>query len=171
MICHRSGSSNWFSLWLVIYLRKIAYLVRYIDNIISSSCCPLDRQLLLYRYDHRCYTTYQCAEMTSTLNSISLSPPLFYVALVQVVAELTDVKAELIRKSSEASQFKTGNGRLLDEIDSLKKKNVVDKKRLVEQHRDSLQRSLDEAKHRWQEVSGLHCNGVNDSWIIAVSKT
>jgi len=77
---------------------------------------------------------------------------LFYT---QVLSDLNEVKAELIRKLSEVSQQKASATRLLTELDSLKEKHLKEKEQLVEQHTASLQRSLEEAELKWSEVSWL----------------
>ena len=72
-----------------------------------------------------------------------------------MVAELNDTKAELIRKSSELVQLKSGNSRLLTEIDQLTEQHNKEKDRIVEQHAQTLKVSLEEAKQRWDKVGAL----------------
>ena len=72
-----------------------------------------------------------------------------------MVAELNDTKAELIRKSSELVQLKSGNSRLLTEIDQLTENHNKEKDRIVEQHAQTLKVSLEEAKQRWDQVGAL----------------
>ena len=83
---------------------------------------------------------------------VETNPNYHMYVVEQLVADLNESKAECIRKSSELSQLKTGNSRLLTEIDLLTKKNADDKQKLLEQHADSLRRALEEAKRRWSEV-------------------
>ena len=72
-----------------------------------------------------------------------------------MVAELNDAKAELISKSSELVQLKSGNSRLLTEIDQLTEQHNNEKDRIVEQHAQTLKVSLEEAKQRWDKVGAL----------------
>ena len=72
-----------------------------------------------------------------------------------MVAELNDAKAVLIRKSSELVQLKSGNSRLLTEIDQLTENHNKEKDRIVEQHAQTLKVSLEEAKQRWDQVGAL----------------
>ena len=69
-----------------------------------------------------------------------------------MVAELNDAKAELIRKSSELVRLKSGNSRLLAEIDQLTEQHNKEKDRIVEQHAQTLKVSLEEARQHWDQV-------------------
>lgn len=76
----------------------------------------------------------------------------FVFAVLQVLSDLNEARAELIRRGSEAGQLKAGQSRLLGEIDALAKRHDEERLRLVEQHAESLRAAVEEAKQRWSEV-------------------
>ena len=69
-----------------------------------------------------------------------------------MLADLSEVKNEVIRKTSEIAQLKTGNATLLADLDMIMSKHEKEKRELVDKHTESLKRSIEDAKLRWDKV-------------------